>query len=78
MGQRWRPADLLQPNVWTGDPATQIGGDHNNLFASTGYLTAWMRYQLFGDIYARTAFVGSPGEIFTHPGFQGVFSKSLT
>jgi hypothetical protein len=46
--------------------AARVGSDHNNIGGPTyglGYTTAWFKYTLEGDQFARRAFVGDPPEI---------------
>jgi pimeloyl-ACP methyl ester carboxylesterase len=42
-----------------------------------GYLTAWLMYQLQGDAFARTAFVGAPPEINTNTAWRDQAEKFL-
>jgi pimeloyl-ACP methyl ester carboxylesterase len=49
-----------------------------NLELMLGYETAWLRYQLFDDATARSAFVGSPPEINTHTAWRSQAQKNLS
>ena len=61
--------------------AALAGGDHNVVQRAgngfLGYLTAWMKYTLEGDSFARSAFVGSPSELQSNPAWQQQAHKSL-
>jgi len=44
---------------------------------ATGYLTAWMRFQLLGDKEAAKAFIGPSPEISLNPNWNNVATKNL-
>lgn len=44
---------------------------------ATGYLTAWMRYQLMGDKEAAGAFTGTSPELSINPNWNNVSTKNL-
>lgn len=50
---------------------TKSGGRH------VGYLTAWLRYQLFSDTVAAGAFTGADAEIKNNSGWKDVHTKNL-
>jgi hypothetical protein len=57
------------------------GADHNTIQGTgggfLGYITAWMRYRLSGDAYARGAFVGTAPEINANTAWQNQAEKNL-
>lgn len=61
--------------------AVLTAADHNTIQgtggALLGYLTAWMRYQLFGDVVAAGAFAGDDPEIARNPAWQDQATKGL-
>jgi hypothetical protein len=63
--------------------AGSVGSDHNNIGQAgrgLGYTTAWFKYTLEDDQFARRAFVatgGSPAEISTDSGFANWAAKNL-
>jgi hypothetical protein len=63
-------------------PATKgavVGADHGGMIIpSFGYVTAWFRYILQGDSFARRAFVGSPPEMSVDSVWTNVSSKGLS
>lgn len=53
--------------------ARVAGAEHEDMLILTdGYMTAWMLYQLQGDLEASTAFVGENADILTNNGWQDV------
>jgi hypothetical protein len=57
--------------------ATVKAGDHTNLDATYGYVTAWFRYTLDGDPAARAAFAGPTPELATNPAWTGWAARDL-
>lgn len=57
--------------------AAQVGIGHDPAGADRGYVTAWLRYILEGDQFARRAFVGSPPEISTNSAWTNWAAKNL-
>ncbi|MGN9846192.1 alpha/beta hydrolase family protein [Nonomuraea sp. H19] len=57
------------------------GAGHNTIQGTgggfLGYVTAWLMYQLQGDMYARGAFAGTSPEINTNAGWQNQTEKNL-
>jgi hypothetical protein len=57
------------------------GGDHNVVQragnAYLGYITAWLKYTLDGDGFARRAFVGAPPEVVADAQWQNQATKNL-
>ncbi|WCB95133.1 hypothetical protein DSM104299_03875 [Baekduia alba] len=55
--------------------------DHNTIQGTgggfLGYITAWLRYRLSGDTYARGAFAGTGPEINTNTAWQNQAEKQL-
>ena len=43
-----------------------VGGHHTELTGTVGYVTAWLQYQLRGDVIARGAFAGTNPELPTN------------
>lgn len=89
LGGRW---DILiaGPSVLTGyfraagGPAAVAvlrDGDHNTIQrtggGTLGYLTAWLKYQLEGDAYARGAFAGGAPEINGNGAWQNQAQRAL-
>jgi hypothetical protein len=89
LGGRW---DILiaGPSVLTGyfraaggpsAVAVLRDGDHNTIQrtggGTLGYLTAWLKYQLEGDAYARGAFAGSAPEINGNAAWQNQAQRAL-
>lgn len=61
--------------LWGGHNDIQDGG---NPAALLGYITAWFKYTLEGDTFARTAFVGSsPSELEENPAWSNQTQKAL-
>jgi hypothetical protein len=58
------------------------GADHVTIQGSgggyLGYITAWLMYQLQGDQYARSAFVGDPPEANTNTNWSWQAEKQLS
>jgi hypothetical protein len=58
-----------------------VGDGHNSIKAantrSRGYITAWFKYTLEGDGFARTAFAGSSPELLTRSGWTWQQVKNL-
>ena len=49
----------------------RIGAEHGQmLYVADGYVTAWFRWQLFGDEEASKAFVGENPEILNNKLYQ--------
>jgi len=58
--------------------AAVVGADHNSMIpASLGYVTAWFRYTLGDDGFARQAFVGSPPEINANAAWTNQAQRNL-
>ncbi len=61
--------------------AAVVGGDHNVIQGANngmlGYLTAWFRYTLQVDGFARAAFVGSPPQLNTNTAWTNQAEKGL-
>jgi hypothetical protein len=61
--------------------AAVVGAGHNLIGAPDNafqpYLTAWLKYTLEGDQFARQAFVGNPPEINADPGWAWQQQKNL-
>ncbi len=56
--------------------ARRSGADHSEIQAEgDAYVTAWFRWQLAGDIYAKRAFTGGQAEILTNRGWNHVKRK---
>ncbi len=52
------------------------GAEHGDMLArSDGYLTAWMLYQLKGDVEAGTVFLGGDAEILHNSNWQDVMKN---
>jgi hypothetical protein len=75
-----------QQNYYNQVPGSAVkaalkGGDHNVVQRAgngfLGYLTAWMKYTLEDDSFARRAFVGSPSELEANAAWQNQAHKSL-
>jgi hypothetical protein len=59
--------------------AAVVGGDHHVVGQTVtwGYATAWLKYVLEGDQFARGAFVGEPAEINADPAWTWQEQKNL-
>ncbi|QAR31760.1 hypothetical protein EQP59_10610 [Ornithobacterium rhinotracheale] len=47
-------------------------GHGEMLYSADGYITAWLMWQLKGDVNAQKAFVGKNAEIRTNPNYQDI------